>query len=628
LCRVSDTPLAPFSVFEELCWFVVIGALAIELPRLIFRRFVWSNGVTLVLVGVAVGGLWLVALRFGLRPHGRLAELKPWTIVFAILCAYSVYFVSRSRARRLLVPLVALQGVLVALGIWVAGYEAVPVARLMMLVLLVAVLAVLSWHRRARPFAALAGVVIALLPLGSARFAEPEWTADGPAPDGPDVVFIVVDTLRADVAAEMECFARLTGAGLDLSPAQASSPWTLPSMGSLLTGNHVSTHGAARLAGGGYAAIHQEVPTLAERLGGAGYDTAAVLARNPNLSRRYGFARGFAIFDFEGRALRPWSLFPLWGNRSFPLLHQLVGRSVDSTRVAWALGRRRFLRKSTGQEVVERARWVIDHRRERPLFLWLHLMDPHVPYLNLAEHELTAEDFARLDALRHESPADDPWFAKPSNRELVRRIYRDEVARLDTALVELLDALGPAPPSGRLVVLTADHGEELWEHGEFEHGHSFHQEVTAVPLVIAGLTGPVASIEAPPALVDLAPTILRAVGLDSDGCSGVDLGGEIGPRALPVENLRYAPTGGAGDQGDWEQWSAMRDGALVLHDLGAEALLFDLFADPNEQIDLSRERPGDVVRMRAKRPAGSRRGEAVQLGADEREALRALGYME
>jgi len=626
LCRVSDAPLAPWPVLEELLWFVALGVLAIELPRLILARFAWSADVTMLLLGTAIGGLWLVALRFGLRPHGRLSDLEHWIPVFAILSAYSVYFVSRSRVPRLVVPLVALQGLLVALGVWGLGAGGLPVGRLIAFVLLAAVLIEVAWHPRARSFLTLIGIGIALFPIGGERFEEPRWTADGPVPEGPDVFLIAADTLRADASAEMALHARLAADGVDLSPAQASSPWTLPSMGSVLTGNSVSAHGAMRLPGGGYSAIRRDVPTLAEHLADAGYDTAAVLARNPNVAERYGFARGFALFDFEGRGLKPWSLFPLWGNRSFPVLHQLVGRIADSTPVAWTLGRRRFLRKSTASEVVERARWVIDHRRERPLFLWLHLMDPHVPYLHLHERELTDAEHARLDRLRHESPEGDAWFDDERNRDLVRRIYRDEVARMDEALVELIDSLGPAPPRGRLIVLTADHGEELWDHGGFEHGHSFHQEVTGVPLVLSGLDG-AASVETPASLIDLAPTILRAAGLSADGCDGVDLAEGAGPRSLAVENLRYAPDG-AGQGADWESWFAVRDGELYLHDRGERALLFDLSADPGERNDLSGERPDDVERMRERKPTAARTGEAVELGADEREALRALGYME
>jgi len=627
LCRVSDAPLDLIPVLEELCWFAALGALAIELPRLLRSRFLGPADVTVVLTGAAAGGLWLVALRTGLRPHGRLADLEPWAWVFALACAYSLCFVLRSRWRRLAALLLALQGVLVALGIWSLGIGGIPTARLVALIAIAALLVGLTALPRMVLLAGPIGAVIALVPVGGGGLAEPRWSAAGPVPEGPDVFLIVADTLRADAAAGMESIERLAREGADLGPAQASSPWTLPSMGSALTGHHVSEHGAARLPGGGYAAISEDVPTLAERLADAGYDTAALVARNPNLSAAYGFARGFAVFDFEGSALRPWSLFPLWGNRSRPLLHQLFGTIAETTVLGAGLRRRRFLAKSTAPELIARARFVLDHRRDRPLFLWLHFMDPHLPYLHLPEQDLAAGDFARLNLLRHESPAGDRWFDRSRNRELVRRIYLDEVARLDAALVGFLDGLGPAPPNGRVIVLTADHGEELWEHGGFEHGHTFHQEVTAVPLAISGLRGE-ASVGRPAALVDLAPTILRAAGLEAGGCSGVDLSAGIGPRALPMENLRYAPAAGAGEGERWEGWFAVRHGALVLHDQIARTLLFDLAADPGERDDLSEARPNDVERLRALGPGDARRGDPVEIGEDEREALRALGYME
>jgi arylsulfatase A-like enzyme len=628
LCRVSDGPLALLAVLEELCWFALLGAIAVELPRLVRTRFLRPADVSMVLTGAALGGLWLLALRFGLRPHGALAELQPWAAAFAVLCAQAIFFAHHQRLHRLLAPLVALQGLLVALGIWALGCGDVPVVRLVVAVLLAAGLVGLTRHRITRPFVALFGVAIALFPLCGSDPVEPSWSAKGRVPAGPDVVLIVVDTLRADYAAEMRSHRRLARQGIDLGPAQASSPWTLPSMGSVLTGCDVSEHGARRLPGGGYSAIRADVPTLAEQLASAGYDTAALLARNPNLDERFGFARGFALFDFEGQALRPWSLFPLWGNRSFPLLSQLVGRSTDSTPIAGALGRRRFLRKSTGKELLARARWVLGHRRQRPLFLWLHFMDPHVPYLHLADQQLSAAAHARLNTLRHESPEVDPWFADPAHREVVRRAHRAEVARLDDVLIELLDALGPEPSNGRVIVLTADHGEELWEHGGFEHGHSFYQEVTATPLVLTGVSGAAAAVESPAALIDLAPTILRQARIDWPGCGGIDLARDVGPRTILVENLRYPPAEAARHGSSWEDWLAVRDGPLYLHDRGDESRLFDLAADPGERLDLGDKRRDAAEQLRARRPTRARDGAPVELGADEIEALRALGYVD
>ena len=104
---------------------------------------------------------------------------------------------------------------------------------------------------RGRVLVALAALLLALLPARWLPGAPLGWSASGVAPGGPDVVLIVVDTLRADVAREMRTYARLAEEGAAFEQAQASASWTLPSMATLHTGLPVSGHGAGRLAGGG-----------------------------------------------------------------------------------------------------------------------------------------------------------------------------------------------------------------------------------------------------------------------------------------------------------------------------------------------------------------------------------------
>ncbi len=236
-----------------------------------------------------------------------------------------------------------------------------------------------------------AGVLCSRLPLVAAAVAlalavaswplanpAPRWVAEGDAPDAPDIVLLTVDTLRADAAATMSSFARLQEAGVVFSNAQAPSPWTLPSLATVMTGALPAEHGALRLDDGGIASIDATLPTLAERFSAAGYDTAAVLAPNVFVSPTFGLGRGFAHLDYALDRAAYAQPVSTGDSLARPLVPDLL-------MSAGLIGRRSF---GGASSLADRAIAILEQRRARPLFLWVHFLDCHIPYRHATETDL------------------------------------------------------------------------------------------------------------------------------------------------------------------------------------------------------------------------------------------------
>lgn len=453
----------------------------------------------------------------------------------------------------------------------------------------------------------LAGVVLLGLPLGLARWPgaslEPGWTASGEAAGGPDILLITVDTLRADAATAMDSYRRLASEGTAYERAQASSPWTLPSMASVFTGLETRSHGALRQPSGAFTRLGVDQATLATALEGAGYDTAAVVGSSPYLSAEFGFDRGFAVFE-HARQRR---------------LHALPRGDYRGSGARLAIGRdfagHGLLPADTrgdAHELVDRALAILEQRRDRPLFLWVHFMDPHLPYTHAQDLELDMELAGDLASLERRKAL--TW-EQAFPRDLLRAAYDNEVAHVDRALQRLLDTWLDEP--GRVTVLTADHGEEFDEHGGFEHGHAFWQELLAVPLVVAGL-----DVQAGGAgLVDLAPTLALSAGATLPEAQGSDLRQARDAATYCAANLMHGPEMGTG-------LAALHGGTAVVALDGEEPVLFDLDQDPfqHRPTALSAGEPGQTLLARCRGTA--KEGTPADLDPATRDQMRALGYLD
>lgn len=396
----------------------------------------------------------------------------------------------------------------------------------------------------------------------------------------PDVILITVDTLRPDalgwVAGKNPTPAidELAAEGFRFPAAVSPAPLTLPSHTSILSGLWPRRHGVRDNGQN----LGNSLPLLQENLRQAGYRTGAFVSGYP-LRRMFGLDRGFDTYQDE-------------------LTTRPDGRWQDRPAAA------------TTALALEWLRGVKKKDPRQPFFLWLHYYDPHAPY-------------EPPEAFRRPGPRGD---------------YDGEVAAVDAAIATLRRGLGEAfAGRPRLVVLTADHGESLGEHGEATHGFFVYDSTSLVPLLFHG-PGLVAPGESPaaPRLVDLAPTLLALLKLpalpETDGISLAGfLDGSAAPPLLPpalIESLQ--PFYGYG----WAPLQAWRAADAKWIE-APRPELYDLSADPGETRDLTAAlQPAETSargdRLRRELAAELRKPPLAEAdGATDPETvatLRSLGY--
>ena len=295
-------------------------------------------------------------------------------------------------------------------------------------------------------------------------------------PDDAPIIVISVDTLRADHAKEMETWKWFEARGATWTAAQSTASWTVPSIGSVWTGLLPAQHGAGDLPVG-FASLKPEdqgVITLAEQARDAGWDTAAFVA-NPFVSTTLGFRRGFTHWiNPDESVAQPLALF---GER-----WELPGRD--------------------GEVVVQHAIDYLDKAPDSGFLLWVHLFDPHLPYTHLPD------DHEALVVQHPKQIRRGKIKATKALKAAVKEAYGIEVAYSDAAIMRLLAAIeARGLDTTARIVFFSDHGEELWEHDDFEHGHSHHGEVTEVPMAMVAPCVEPGPRRGVVSLQDIAPTL-------------------------------------------------------------------------------------------------------------------------
>ena len=319
---------------------------------------------------------------------------------------------------------------------------------------------------RRSPIVSASIVVIVVLSLAGVIAVRGGFGGGRTAAHPPNVLLITIDTLRWDhvgaygaTGVATPALDSLAARGVRFETAIAHVPLTGPSHASILTGLTPVRHG---VRDNGAFVLAPALPTLATKLRAGGYTTAGFISGFP-LERRFGFANGFETYDDRlprGRSARDAAA---------------TERHADETTdrvIAWLSGRPRPAAAANGGA---------------PWFLWVHYFDPHAPYE------------PPLEYLR--KYADHP--------------YDGEIAFVDAQIGRLFDHLsGRGDLAQTVVLVTADHGESLGEHGEDTHGVFIYDATLRVPWIMAGPgvpAGRVASIVARG--VDVLPTLLDLAGL-------------------------------------------------------------------------------------------------------------------
>lgn len=404
------------------------------------------------------------------------------------------------------------------------------------------------------------------------------WRAGSLA--GWDLLLVTLDTTRADhlgaygyPAAETPNLDRLARSGVRFTDAVSAVPLTLPSHATIFTGLYPPAHGVRNNA---EFHLGPTPSTLAEKLAGAGYDTAGFVSAFV-LDARYGIGRGFATYDDR--------VEPVAGPT---FAAGTLERKAPATTDAYLA-------------------WLAARPKDARLFAWIHYFDAHGPY------EPPPELAARF----------------------AERPYDGEIALVDRELGRALAALEAAGRRDRtLVVVCGDHGEGLGDHGEATHGQFLYDSTTRVPLIVAapGVLAAGLVDGRVVATADLLPSLLELFGITDgekrDGQSWVGRPPEAA-RAVYLETL--APYQDFG----WAPLFALRS---LRHKaiLAPRRELYDLADDPGEEKSLepaSGAAAGEGSRLFARLEAEL--GASPALGAsrpgevsdEERAQLQALGYL-
>jgi arylsulfatase A-like enzyme len=496
-----------------------------------------------------------------------------------------------------------------------------------------------------RPFRA--AVACALLLVGACA-DEPRAPGSSPTESGlhrgivagpaaaDNVLVLLVDALRAD---HLGCYgyARPTSPNIDAFAAEGTrfvnaispAPWTLPVMGTIWTGLYPSLHGAVLASDAWKSRARDFTPvstldasrtTLAEVLAGAGVRTAAFV-NGSYPGKVFGFGQGFEHFvddELPGLRLNVEALFE-WLDRTAPErffayvhtgeVHSPYGPTED--------------RRYTDTSPSPRARYIaatLEAERER---YESFSFDPDY------QGELDG-GFESLQRLHHGG--------RPGPRDLEHLIalYDRGIRYTDHWVGVILKALAIRGLAERTIVLiTADHGDELFDHGGFEHTKTFYEEMVRVPLLLrVPHEGNGRVVEQQVGLIDVFPTVLDLMGVSYEGpVQGISLRPALGGEPLP-ERPMY------GEASQVPNRRAVRmNGHKYVRDGDGDEELYDLAADPDERTNLCARDAAPCAPYRAQLAEWEAQtrlaakdlelptpSEAV-VDEDTREKLRALGYL-
>ena len=338
-----------------------------------------------------------------------------------------------------------------------------------------------------------------------------------------NIIMIVMDSIRADA---LSCYGNkrnttpnideLAARGMRYENAFSNSSWTLASIGSLFTGKYVSKHQACDEN----QFLNEKNRTIAEILSSKGYKTAAI-CDNAFVSFHTGLDRGFDYYNFM--RFKDFSL------------------SSKAIKIAQALKKRNpfgsgFYKDSTTVQFNEAKRWLKKNMsQESSSFLYIHSDQTHYPYMpplkfrklfcDRSRDQLFAVNQDREKYVGGITPMGEEDFA------VLRSLYEAELAFFDHCLGNFIKWMHKNNMMDNvLLVVTADHGENLGEHGLIGHGLCLYDTVTKVPLVVFDNSIKKSGVvRTQVQLNDLFPTILNAAGIPHeeipDDIDGSDLAG-------------------------------------------------------------------------------------------------------
>ncbi len=438
--------------------------------------------------------------------------------------------------------------------------------------------------------------------------------------DLPNIILITVETLRADhlnlygydKPLHTPTIERLSREGVTFMNFYTNSSWTRASITSMMTSLLPQQHGATGLS----VTLMDSVVTLPKLLEEQGYHTAAFVTNLNSKSKGFGFSEVYydeIIESFRNPlAVSAFSLKPFLIRRMLGTKNQL---SQDFPFVFPTEFVNDWYPDATNVNLFL-AEWL-ESAPEKPLFLHIHYLDPHEPYL---QHPYRSVQFNLKSQ----------W-----TRDHIVELYDGEIEYLDTEIDRLLEILRAGGHlENSLLMFTGDHGEEFLDHGGWGHGNNLFNESLHVPLIVRFPHQRYAGrrVEAPASGIDLAPTMLQEIGVAiPETFTGRSLlpmieGEEQGRRVI-VAHLQ-APS--------FEVASMMKDNMKFIARTGFNATkyLFNLAEDPDERNNLIETHPeiaaeleSELTLIDKKLREKQYKGKHLELTEEEKQRLRALGYL-
>jgi len=433
------------------------------------------------------------------------------------------------------------------------------------------------------------------------------------APGTPqNVLLVIIDTLRTDRVGvygsprpTTPAIDAVAARGVRYDRAYATSPWTMPTVASVLTGLEPATHGVTHVR----RRIPAGVETLAETLTAHGFDTSGIVS-NILLTHEHGFEQGFAHFDSKA------------SNG-----HRFVGTELVTDAALLALRRHA--------------------QGDRPFFLMAHYFDPHYDYMPHDGVDWAPDRAGSLTTdVEIVTIRDERARLTAEELRFLGDLYDEEVWFTDQGVGRLfdeVDRLGLGEST--LVIVLADHGEEFMEHGWLGHTRSMYEEVVRVPLLMAGPGVPVGGVvDEPVSLTSITPTVLSRLGLLEDDASARFQAGPLPtansgtPSPVFIE-VDFIPINEVSEVKRAHLTAVVGQRLKFIRDENSGVVqAFDLAADPGERADLvpgSADRlPGfhrildAEMRKARRRPVAPVTPVEVELDDTRKSQLERLGYLE
>lgn len=569
------------------------------------------------LIGSAIGaggGVASVVLPFLARDGAAAAALAGGGVAALLGLAVTRFRVVRDVFAESL-PIASGQGIAVHLGLAVGALLVLWLVRRLLL----------AMSRGGGGILSSAVAAVVLVVTGIAATAVLDATATGKSvpstpgsAQGPNVILIIADTLRADhlgsygsTTTKTPQMDRLAKDGVVFENAFSNSTWTRPSVATIVTSLYPSSHRVMLKTD----LLPEGVTTIAETLREGGYRTVGYVT-NINVAPSFHFEQGFQEYYY----LAPEFFF---------------GATDSGSKLAFYSGmrlvRERFFAKEKWvQHYYQDAQTVnggalpwLDRNAGGPFFTLIHYMDPHDPYFEIPYNGVA---IARVD-----TPNPDP-----SQRDRMMNLYSSNIEYLDRFVGNVIEALKAAGQyDNTAIALVSDHGEEFYEHKGWWHGTTLYDEESRVPIIVKLPNNAKAGtrVKTPAQLLDVAPTLTSAAGVPvPDAWQGRDLfSDKPAPAALFQEedhegNMLHSIR--------TDRWK------LILANEGnprglAPVELYDMQADPRETTNVASQNAAIVEQLRADletlktmAASGAVTGETGAIDNASRERLRALGYVE